>query len=125
MAHHLQAEVLKRFPENKYSSVGGFIFLRFFCPAILSPDSNGLYSGPPLDSKSRRPLILICKGLQNLANGIKFGSKEVFMDEMNNFIADNTTSTHAFFDALVVFILNIHFLITILIYLCLFWCWLA
>jgi len=100
MGRHLQAEVVKRFPENKHSSVGGFIFLRFFCPAILSPDSQGLYTGS-LDTKQRRPLILICKALQNLANGIKFGSKEAFLDELNNFIDVNTADTISFFDALV------------------------
>ena len=29
---------MKRFPESKHACVGGFIFLRFFCPAILSPE---------------------------------------------------------------------------------------
>jgi hypothetical protein len=42
MAATLQTEVLKRFPDSRYTAVGGFIFLRFFCPAISSPEGNNL-----------------------------------------------------------------------------------
>lgn len=101
MANHLQAEVVKRFPDSKYQSVAGFIFLRFFCPAILAPDTNGLYGGT-LNEKERRLLILVSKVLQNLANGVDFGNKEPYMQDMNSFIHDNVAHVHKFFDTLVV-----------------------
>lgn len=102
MAQHLQAEVIKRFPDNRHTSVGGFIFLRFFCPVILSPDANGLVDSSVLNSDARRALILISKVLQNLANGIQFGAKESYMNEMNKFITDNITECRNFLDELAV-----------------------
>jgi len=101
MANHLQAEVVKRFPDSKYQSVAGFIFLRFFCPAILAPDTNGLYGGS-LNEKERRLLILVSKVLQNLANGVDFGNKEPYMRDLNSFIHETVPQVHKFFDQLVV-----------------------
>lgn len=89
MASHLKEEVVKIYPDARYSSIGGFIFLRFFCPAILSPES----ASPPLlttvPSSIRRVLVLISKILQNLASGVKFGSKESYLTELNTFIDEN------------------------------------
>lgn len=89
MASHLKDEVVKIYPEARYSSIGGFIFLRFFCPAILSPES----ASPPLlttvPNNVRRVLVLISKILQNLASGVKFGSKEAYLTELNSFIDEN------------------------------------
>jgi len=100
MAHHLQAEVVKRFPDSRHTSVGGFIFLRFFCPVILSPDANGIVESSSLDQDARRALILISKSLQNLANGIQFGAKESYMNDMNKFISDNLEECRGFLDEL-------------------------
>lgn len=102
MANHLQAEVVKRFPDSRHTSVGGFIFLRFFCPVILSPDANGLVESSALNSDSRRALILLSKVLQNLANGIFFGTKESYMNEMNKFITENLVECRNFLDELAV-----------------------
>eukprot|EP01130_Rhizamoeba_saxonica_P000081 TRINITY_DN10101_c0_g1_i1.p1 TRINITY_DN10101_c0_g1~~TRINITY_DN10101_c0_g1_i1.p1 ORF type:complete len:601 (+),score=142.25 TRINITY_DN10101_c0_g1_i1:212-2014(+) len=99
IAYHLRSEVVKRFPEANHTSVGGFIFLRFFCPAVMSPDSQGLVEGV-IDPKARRPLILISKSLQNIANGLMFGKKEEYMEDMNRFIEENLNRVHNFFDQL-------------------------
>ncbi|KYQ88285.1 Ras GTPase activation domain-containing protein [Tieghemostelium lacteum] len=98
MANHLQNEVVKVFPESKHTSVGGFIFLRFFCPCILSPDSCGLTDTASLTMEARRALILVSKTLQNLANGLPFGSKETFMKDMNPFLERNMESCREFLD---------------------------
>jgi len=96
ISSHLQSEVEKKFPQSKHTAVGGFIFLRFFCPGVMFPDSQGLVEGE-LDPNARRIFILISKCLQNLANGMEFGKKEPFMEEMNSFIRDNVPILHQFF----------------------------
>jgi len=99
MANHLHSEVAKKFPGSKHTAVAGFIFLRFFCPAILSPDTVGLIDGE-IPTDARRPLILISKSIQNLANGQKFGVKEEFMSDMNLFIDGNIDKVTEFLEAL-------------------------
>merc|ERR1711916_197684 len=42
MARVLHDQVQQRFPESALSAVGGFLFLRFICPAMLSPERYGL-----------------------------------------------------------------------------------
>jgi len=85
---YLQVEVMKRFPEMKDRVVGGFFFLRFVCPALLSPEQWGIVDDPPTPGL-RRTLILISKVIQNLANELEFGDKEAYMMPMNVFIQQN------------------------------------
>lgn len=79
---------MKRFPEAKFTAVGAFIFLRFFCPAIVAPDVEGLVSTPP-SREMRRGLLLIAKVVQNLANNVLFGAKEPFMFPLNDFLTQH------------------------------------
>ncbi|KAI6092167.1 Rho GTPase activation protein [Hypoxylon rubiginosum] len=58
-----------------YTSVSGFLFLRFICPAILNPKLFGLLRDNPRP-RAQRTLTLIAKGLQALANLSTFGKKE-------------------------------------------------
>eukprot|EP01130_Rhizamoeba_saxonica_P009102 TRINITY_DN3691_c4_g2_i1.p1 TRINITY_DN3691_c4_g2~~TRINITY_DN3691_c4_g2_i1.p1 ORF type:complete len:619 (-),score=134.90 TRINITY_DN3691_c4_g2_i1:69-1877(-) len=102
IANYLRTEMVNKFPDAVHTSVGGFIFLRFFCPAILAPESHGLVEGV-IDPMARRPLILISKALQNIANGLLFGGKkEPFMLPMNEFIQEKITVVEDFFDQLAV-----------------------
>lgn len=39
---HAKQEVAKKFPEVGTISVGGFIFLRYLCPALVTPEIYGL-----------------------------------------------------------------------------------
>ncbi|KKA28671.1 hypothetical protein TD95_004752 [Thielaviopsis punctulata] len=84
----IASAVLPRFPNAKYTAVGAFIFLRFFCPAIVAPDVEGLVSTPPT-KEMRRGLLLIAKVVQNLANNVLFGAKEPFMFPLNDFLTEN------------------------------------
>ena len=59
-----------------------------------------------VDQNLRRALILVSKSLQNLANGLEFGSKEQFMQPMNDFIKENTPAVQQFFDNLAVHFTN-------------------
>jgi len=101
VCHQLQVEVREKFPELKHAVVGGFFFLRFMCPAIVSPEGFGVIcDGPPMPSEARRALVLVSKLLQNLANGKSFGSKEEYMIPMQKFINNNQDEIKAFFDEL-------------------------
>lgn len=42
---HLSEETSRKFPKHKYTAVAGFIFLRFFCAAIMSPVTYKLIDG--------------------------------------------------------------------------------
>lgn len=58
------------FPDNvevRYSVVSGFVFLRFFAPAILGPKLFEL-SSEPVDAQVNRTLTLISKTIQSLGN---------------------------------------------------------
>ncbi|RDW66243.1 hypothetical protein BP6252_09878 [Coleophoma cylindrospora] len=84
----ISSAVTKRFPEARFTAVGAFIFLRFFCPAIVAPDAEGLISTTP-SKEMRRGLLLIAKVVQNLANNVLFGAKEPYMFPLNDFLTQN------------------------------------
>jgi hypothetical protein len=82
-----------------YTSVSGFLFLRFICPAILNPKIFGLLRDHPRP-RAQRTLTLIAKGLQALANLSTIGKKETWMDPMNRFLAGHRQSVKDFIDAI-------------------------
>ncbi|CZT46168.1 related to NEUROFIBROMIN [Rhynchosporium secalis] len=84
----ISSTVMKRFPDAKFTAVGAFIFLRFFCPAIVAPDVEGLITTAP-SKEMRRGLLLIAKVVQNLANNVLFGAKEPYMFPLNDFLTQN------------------------------------
>jgi len=96
---HIAKCVGDRFAENMYTTIGGFIFLRLFCPAVSSPEAYGIVEEPP-SADSRRLLILITKVLQNLSNDVEFGSKEPYMTKMNDFIQSNRLKLITFYEKL-------------------------
>ncbi|EXJ88852.1 hypothetical protein A1O3_01916 [Capronia epimyces CBS 606.96] len=81
----------------KYTSVSGFLFLRFFCPAILNPKLFGLIQDQPSD-RAKRTFTLIAKSLNVLANTARFGTKEPWMEPMNKFLAASTNEFKSFID---------------------------
>lgn len=105
---HIRARVKDRYGELlktvSYSSVCGFLFLRFFCPAILNPKLFGLLKGMVSSGgaqlrtgtdkfvidhpgvRAQRTLTLVAKSLQGLANMTTFGVKEPWMEPMNEFL---------------------------------------
>ncbi|TPX30663.1 hypothetical protein SmJEL517_g05805 [Synchytrium microbalum] len=95
VCEHIAKAVSERFPEARITAVGGFVFLRFLCPAIVSPEGADLV--PQIQSKDlRRGLLLITKVIQNLANNVLFGSKETYMLSMNELLKENVTRVHTF-----------------------------
>uniref|UniRef100_UPI00398E4634 ras GTPase-activating protein 1-like isoform X2 n=1 Tax=Pristiophorus japonicus TaxID=55135 RepID=UPI00398E4634 len=75
----LQKSVQQKWPKNhtmKTRVVSGFVFLRLICPAILNPRMFSIILDPP-SSTAARTLTLVAKSLQNLANLVEFGAKNV------------------------------------------------
>ncbi|XP_018804156.1 PREDICTED: GTPase-activating protein isoform X2 [Bactrocera latifrons] len=76
--HDLRECAGRHFPRNhevRYSVVSGFIFLRFFAPAILGPKLFDLTS-EPLDHQTNRTLTLISKTIQSLGNLVSSRSSQ-------------------------------------------------
>ncbi|XHF97529.1 hypothetical protein AWENTII_001113 [Aspergillus wentii] len=74
--------------------IGGFFFLRFINPAIVTPRSYMLIDATPTD-KPRRTLTLIAKMLQNLANKPSY-AKEPYMAKLQPFIQQNKERVNKF-----------------------------
>eukprot|EP01080_Neovahlkampfia_damariscottae_P007477 gene7477-11801_t len=83
----LSREVESKFRDEQITklSVGGVIFLRFFCPAIASPLSAKFVDKIP-PKNANRTFVLLSKIIQNLANGIQFGQKEPYMKNSNEYL---------------------------------------
>ncbi|GAB1316220.1 GTPase activating factor [Madurella fahalii] len=81
-----------------YTSVSGFLFLRFLCPAILNPKLFGLLRDHPRP-RAQRTLTLIAKSLQALANLSTIGKKETWMEPMNRFLSAQRQPFKDFLDA--------------------------
>ncbi|KAI9877313.1 MAG: glyceraldehyde-3-phosphate dehydrogenase 1 [Pleopsidium flavum] len=88
----------RKYPEAQDQTIctliGGFFFLRFINPAIVTPRSYMLIDGTPADHP-RRTLTLIAKMLQNLANKPSY-AKEPYMAKLQPFIHQNKERVNKF-----------------------------
>jgi len=101
------ADISKQYvpSSNVWALVGGFLLLRYFNPALLSPEQNGLLpEGKTLSPIARRNLLLISKILQNLSNGLEFGRKEQYMMVINDFINGHKDRMEKYFQDIVSFV---------------------
>lgn len=102
---HLNSKVIRRFDGSSAgvavedpvtvtrSVIGGFLFLRFVCPAITTPHLYGLIDKEP-DSDTRRVLVLITKLLFKTATCVMFGDREPKFRVLNTFIEKNSPAIH-------------------------------
>lgn len=88
-------------PEDKTTALNclsAFIFLRFFCPAILNPKLFYLTKDHQT-GESQRTLTLIAKILLNLANRQEFSPhKEPHLVKMNDFLDKHQSEVLDYFD---------------------------
>lgn len=88
--HLVATAVRNRFPEAKYTAVGGIVVLRLFGPAIVSPEHAGFTKAAiPKNTNVRKLLLQATRVIQNLASNILFGSKETHMIMLNDFLTNN------------------------------------
>lgn len=80
------------------SLIGGFFFLRFINPAIITPDSYMLIDKVP-SKNPKRTLTLLAKMLQNSANKPSY-SKEAYMVTLNPFVEENKARINRFLNDL-------------------------
>lgn len=45
ICRELHLSVQEKFPNAKHTVIGGFVFLRFICPALIAPDKFGILDG--------------------------------------------------------------------------------
>ncbi|KAI7864833.1 Rho GTPase activation protein [Spinellus fusiger] len=92
----------RRYPEASdhaiTSMIGGFFFLRFVNPAIVTPQAYMLVEGVP-SQHPRTVLTLIAKMLQNLANKPVY-AKESYMMPTNVFVERNKQRINRFLNDL-------------------------
>ena len=69
--------------------ISSCIFLRYLCPAILTPSLFKLTDEYPSE-KANRNLTLVAKTLQTLANFGNYESKESCMSFLNQFLAEES-----------------------------------
>uniref|UniRef100_I3M3F9 RAS protein activator like 1 n=1 Tax=Ictidomys tridecemlineatus TaxID=43179 RepID=I3M3F9_ICTTR len=99
--------VAERFPQAehqdvKYLAVSGFLFLRFFAPAILTPKLFDLRD-QHADPQTSRSLLLLAKAVQSIGNlGQQLGQgKELWMAPLHPFLLQSVSRVRAFLDQLV------------------------
>lgn len=100
---HLRAKVSNKWPNDanaKYTAVTSFLFLRFFCPALMAPHSFDMVDEVPNASLSRN-LALLSKTLMNLANFIQYGQKEPNLSPLNEWLVANFGKMREYIDRLV------------------------
>ncbi|XP_076961434.1 rasGAP-activating-like protein 1 isoform X3 [Callospermophilus lateralis] len=86
----------------KYLAVSGFLFLRFFAPAILTPKLFDLRD-QHADPQTSRSLLLLAKAVQSIGNlGQQLGQgKELWMAPLHPFLLQSVSRVRAFLDQLV------------------------
>lgn len=86
MLRYLYKQVKESVPGSQFRALGSLVYLRIFCPAIVSPHSFDLVK-QPVQKEVRRHLLLIAKLIQGLANEAEF-EKEPYMTPFNWFVTD-------------------------------------
>ncbi|CAH8666197.1 unnamed protein product [Heterobilharzia americana] len=77
--------------------ISACLFLRYICPAILSPSLFNLTQEFPSEPRVLRAFTLVAKTIQTLANFSLFsGTKEAYMKFMNQFVTSQLPAVRQF-----------------------------
>jgi hypothetical protein len=104
VCRHVGDRVAEKFKDQKSArliGIGGVLFLRFFCPAVLSPIEYGIVSrSSVLSPTCQGTLVKVTSSIQCLVNQVSFvAGKSLF--EMNEVFVDlRRTETNAFLENL-------------------------
>jgi len=99
MAREVKKAVHTKFPDAALKAVGGILFLRWFCPLIITPTPN-IIPNESITPAGRRSLLLVAKIVQNVANKIQFGEKETYMVFSNSVVDAYLEPTTKFLETL-------------------------
>ncbi|KAI8085069.1 uncharacterized protein BX664DRAFT_266338 [Halteromyces radiatus] len=79
--------VRRKYPESKYTVVGGFVFLRLFCVATLAPEKyNFPAEAIPRHRNTRKLILQANRVIQNLSSNVLFGAKDSHLVVLNDFL---------------------------------------
>jgi len=95
LARRIAHAVESKFPDHRLKAVGGILFLRFICPALIRPQ---LFFSDPPSPELQRALVLLSKVVQNVANGVQFGAKEQFMIHFNDLVVAQMAKVDRFLE---------------------------
>lgn len=102
MAKQVRLLAERKFPDatptQLSSLLGGYFFLRFITPAIVTPQAYMLVDHPPHEL-ARRNLTTIAKLVQLISNSAS-GSKEIFTVKTHNFIREQNNRIQSFLHAI-------------------------
>ncbi|XP_040842890.1 rasGAP-activating-like protein 1 isoform X6 [Ochotona curzoniae] len=86
----------------RYLAISGFLFLRFFAPAVLTPKLFDVWD-QHADPQTSRSLLLLAKAVQSIGNlGQQLGQgKELWMAPLHPFLLQSISRVRDFLDQLV------------------------
>ena len=93
----IRARAGAKFPDSALLAVANVAILRFFVPAVVTPEDYGFVQDE-LPPGAHRVLLLVSKCVQNLANGTHF--REDFMLPLNDFLVQNDAHMKTFLSSI-------------------------
>ncbi|KAL6041423.1 Protein kinase domain-containing protein [Balamuthia mandrillaris] len=80
--------VINCWPTKRHIVVQSFLFTKFLCPALVSPQHFGLVDAKIPDKSVFRSCVLVSKTMQAIATGVYFGERERHMAALNKFVKE-------------------------------------
>ncbi|KAJ6231174.1 ras gtpase-activating protein [Anaeramoeba flamelloides] len=98
ICYYYQIELEQQYPELFITAVGSFLFLRYICPAIVSPENHNIVQKQSISNVTRRILINLSQVIQKFALGMKFNeSTKKQLSLLNPDIGKKSQARNAFY----------------------------